>query len=180
MKTQITSFFVALFMLAATGCVVDDGLVGPEGPPGPPGNANVFSFNFSFSLDQAVFNGAVASGQFDVPEITPSVVDGGAVLVYFRDQGTWTALPFTVGVESGDLAAVDYTFTMGYAYDDAFLEVFVEASTDDDIVWDDILTLLPPSYDMKIVVIDGFFAGKKLDVDLRDYEAVKAYFGLKE
>ena len=101
------------------------------------------------------------------------------MLIYFRDQGTWTALPFTVGVESSDLAAVDYTFTMGYAYDDAFLEVFVEASTDDDVVWDDILALLPQSYDMKIVIIDGFFAGKNLNLDLRDYEAVKTYFGLK-
>ena len=44
---------------------------------------------------------------------------------------------------------------------------------------EDILTLLPSSYDMKIVIIDGFFAGKNLDLDLRDYEAVKNYFGLK-
>ena len=115
-----------------------------------------------------------------MPEITASVVDGGAVLVYFRDQSTWTALPFTVGVESSDLAAVDYTFTLGFGYDDGFLEVFVEASTDDDVVWDDILTLLPADYDMKIVIIDGFFVGKTSTLDLRDYEAVKAHFGLKE
>jgi len=177
MRTQITSAFVGLFLLAATGCV--DEAVGPVGPPGPPGNANVIAFNVTFSFDQAVFNGAVASDQFNVPEITPSVVDGGAVLVYFRDQGTWTALPFTVGVESNDLAAVDYTFTMGYGYDDGFLEVFVEASTDDDVVWDDILTLLPPDYEMKVVIIDGFVLGKNLDLDVRDYEAVKAYFNLK-
>ncbi len=177
MKTRITSVFVGLFLLAATGCV--DEAIGPVGPPGPPGNANVIAFNVTFSFDRAVFNGAVASEQFDVPEITPSVVDGGAVLVYFRDQGTWTALPFTVGVESSDLAAVDYTFTMGYAYDDGFLEVFVEASTDDDIVWDDILTLLPAGYEMKVVIIDGFFVGKNSTLDLRDYEAVKAYFGLE-
>ena len=176
MKTQITSLLAGLFLLVAAGC--DEGPVGPPGPPGSPGNANVFSFNFIFSFDAAVFNGAVASQQFDVPEITPSVVDGGAVLLYFRDQGTWTALPFTVGVESNDLAAVDYTFTMGYGYDDSFLEVFVEASTDADVVWDDILTLLPASYDMKIVIIDGFVLGKNLDLDLRDYEAVKTYFGL--
>ena len=178
MKTQITSLLAGLFLLVATGC--DEGIVGPEGPPGPPGNANVFAFNVTFSFDDAVFNGPVASEQFSLPEITPSVVDGGAVLVYFRDQGTWTALPFTVGVESGDLAAVDYTFTMGYAYDDGFLEVFVEASTDDDIVWDDILTLLPTNYEMKIVIIDGFVLGKNLDLDMRDYEAVKTYFGLTD
>lgn len=175
MRSVFTSALVGLFLFVATGC--DEG---PVGPPGPPGNANVISFNFTFSFDQAVFNGAVASEQYDVPEITPSVVDGGAVLIYFRDQGTWTALPFTVGVESADLAAVDYTFTLGFGYDDAFLDVFVEASTDDDVVWDDILTLLPPDYDMKIVIIDGFFLGKNTNLDLSDYEAVSAYFGLKE
>ena len=155
MRSLFTSALVGLFLLAATGC--DEG---PVGPPGPPGNANVISFNFNFSLDEAVFNGPVASEQYNLPEITPSVVDGGAVLVYFRDQSTWTALPFTVGVESSDLAAVDYTFTLGFGYDDGFLEVFVEASSDDDVVWDDILTLLPPDYEMKIVIIDGFFLGK--------------------
>ena len=175
MRSLFTSVLVGLFLFAATGC--DEG---PVGPPGPPGNANVISFNVNFSFDQAVFNGSVASEQYDIPEITASVVDGGAVLVYFRDQSTWTALPFTVGVESSDLAAVDYTFTMGFGYDDGFLEVFVEASTDDDVVWDDILTLLPADYDMKIVIIDGFFVGKTSTLDLRDYEAVKAHFGLKE
>lgn len=175
MRSLFTGALVGLFLFAATGC--DEG---PVGPPGPPGNANVISFNFGFSFDQAVFNGAVASEQYDVPEISPSVVDGGAVLVYFRDQGTWTALPFTIGVESADLAAVDYTFTLGFGYDDGFLEVFVEASTDDDVVWDDILELLPPSYEMKAVIIDGFFLGKNSTLDLRDYEAVKAHFGLKD
>jgi len=178
MKISIACTALGLFMVAAAGC--SDSFVGPTGPPGPPGNANVFSFNFEFALDQAVFNGAVASRQYDAPEISPSVVDGGAVLVYFRDQGTWTALPFTVGVESRDLAAVDYTFSIGYGYDDDFLEVFLEASTDDDVVWDDIVSLLPERYEMKAVIIDGFALGKNSDLDLRDYEAVKAYYGLKE
>ncbi len=173
MKTRSTTLFISVFMLAAAGCAE-----GPVGPPGPPGAANVFSFNLDFSFDRAVYNGAVASEQYDIPEITPFVVDGGAVLVYFRDQGTWTALPFTVGVESNDLAAVDYTFTMGYGFDDGFLEIFLEASTADDVVWDDILNLLPASYDIKVVVIDGF-VGKNTNLDVRDYEAVKAYYGLK-
>ncbi len=175
MKSMLSSALLGLFLLVAAGC--DQG---PVGPPGPPGNANVFSLNFVFSLDDATFNGPVASAQFDVAAITPSVVDNGAVLVYFRDQGTWTALPFTVGVESPDINAVDYTFTLGYGYDDAFLEVFLEASTDDPVVWDDIRAQLPPSYQMKAVIIDGFFLGKNTDLDLRDYEAVKVYFGLKD
>ncbi len=179
MKPKISSLFVALLVFAFAAC--DGGIVGPPGPPGPAGNANVFSLHFTFTPEDATFNGAVASAQFDVPAITPSVVDDGAVLLYFRDQGTWTALPFTVGVESPDLPAVDYTFTFGYGYDDAFLEVFLEASTEDDVVWDEILLdLLPPSYEMKAVIIEGFAFGKNTDLDVRDYEALKAYFGLTD
>ena len=33
---------------------------------------------------------------------------------------------------------------------------------------------------MKAVIIDGFPLGKKPEVDLTDYEAVKAYFGLED
>lgn len=175
MKSFIYTILPALIVLISAGC--DSG---PTGPPGPPGNANVFSVNFDFEPAAAAFNGTVASDQFVVNAITPSVVDHGAVLLYFRDQNTWTALPFTVGIESLTMNAVDYTFTLGYGYDDGLIEVFIEASTDDDVVWDEIVALLPPFYEMKAVIIDGFAFGKKAPVDLRDYEAVKAYYGLKD
>ena len=180
MHAKISSLLVALLFIVSSGC--DDGPVGPPGPPGRDGNANVFSLNFEFVPAEATLNGAVASAQYDVPAITPGVVDDGAVLVYFRDQGTWTALPFTVGVEAlDDPPRVDYTFTFGYGYDDGFLEVFLEASTVDEVVLDEIvLDLLPEFYEMKAVIINGFPLGKNSDVDLRDYEAVKAYFGLDE
>ncbi len=157
------------------GCIE---AVGPVGPSGPPGNANVHAVTISFSLQDAALNGNVASQGYDVPDITPSVVDRGAVLVYFRDQRTWTALPFTVGIESADVVAVDYTFTLGYAYDDGFVEIFVEASTDDEVIWSDIVNLLPEEYIMKVVVIDGFGAARKAGLDPTDFEAVQAFYGL--
>lgn len=88
---------------------------GPAGPPGPPGNANVISFSFTLNPETLRYNGPVASVGYDVPEITPSVVEGGAVLLYFYEQGTWTALPYTFAYESADLPAVDFTVTLGYA-----------------------------------------------------------------
>ena len=77
--------------------------------------------NVVFSLEDATRSGSVASQQFTMPDITRRVVLGGAVLAYFRDQDTWTALPYTIGRESEELIAVDYTFTLGYAYDTGFL-----------------------------------------------------------
>lgn len=178
MRTLILTTMLSVLALVATGC--DEG---PVGPPGPPGNANVFSLSLDFDYNSAAFNGAVASEQFDVDAITPSVVDEGAVLLYYRFADTWTALPYTLAVEApDDPARVDYTATFGYAYDDFFLEVFVEASTDDEVVLDEIgqTELFGGPIALKAVIIDGFPLGKNSPVDVRDYEAVKAYFGLKD
>lgn len=152
-----------------SGCVLEEG-VGPEGPPG---NANVFSLNFDFFVDDATINGTVASVQFDVPDITPLVVDEGAVLLFFRDQGTWTAMPYTFGVESPDLPAVDYTVAFNFGYDDGFLEVFYETSTDAL----DFNSL--PDRTIKAVIIEGFAFGKK-SVDLTDWNVVKALYQLED
>ncbi|HMB90066.1 MAG TPA: hypothetical protein VKP65_04410 [Rhodothermales bacterium] len=178
MKSLLSTFLMGFVLLLASGC--DEG---PVGPPGPPGNANVFSLNFQFDYASAALNGTVVSEQFDVPDITPSVVDDGAVLVYYRFAGTWTALPYTLSVEApDDPPRVDYTATFGYAYDDQFIEVFVEASSDDPVVIQEIseTDLFIEPIEMKAVIIDGFFVGKNSDLDLRDYEAVKAYFNLKD
>lgn len=129
---------------------------------------------FVFSIDDAVFNGDVASAQYEVRGVTPAVVDHGAVLAYFREQGTWTAMPFTIAVESPDLPAVDYTITLGYGYDDRIVEVFYEAST----------TAAPleeqPDRLIKVVILDDLGYARSAKVDLNDYEAVKAHFGLED
>lgn len=171
MKRLLTGGFA--LCLAAMAAACDEGPVGPEGPPGPPGNANVVALDqFTFSMDDAEFNGPVASVGYDASAITESVVDYGVVLLYYREQGTWTAMPYTFADESPTLPAVDYTITLGYAYDDQFLEVFYEASTDE------IDLSTQPDRLIKAVVIDGFPAGK-VAVDLSDYEAVRAYFGFE-
>ena len=172
MKKATTILTFSLLLIGATGCIVEES-VGPMGPQGPPGNANVFTLNFTFSMLDASINGAVASVQYEVPDLIASVVDEGAVLLFFRDQGTWTAMPYTFGVESPDVPAVDYTISMGFGYEVGFLEVFYEASS---TVVD--LTLLPDR-EMKAVVIDGFLIGKK-EIDLTDWETVKSVYGLSD
>lgn len=172
MKNHLLSLLYVLLALGASGCIIEES-VGPEGPMGPPGIANVFSLGFDFYLQDAVVNGAVASVQYQVPDLTASVVGDGAVLMFFRDQGTWTAMPYTFGVESQDLPAVDYTVSLGFGYEVGFLEVFYEASTDAI----DLRQL--PDREMKLVVIDGWYYGKR-SVDLTDWEAVKAAFGLTD
>lgn len=171
MKTRFKHLLPFLSLLVLTsGCIIEES-VGPAGPQGQPGNANVFSHNFLLTMDDASFNGSVASVQFDVPDLNASVVDDGAILVFFRDQGTWTAMPYTFGVESQDLPAVDYTISMGFGYDIGFLEIFYEAST----TAVDLAGL--PDRDIKLVVIDGYAYGKT-NVDLTDWNTVRALYGL--
>lgn len=124
-------------------------------------------------MDDASINGPVASVQFDVPGLDADVVDDGAVLAYFREQDTWTAMPYTFGDESTEFPAVDYTLTLGYAYDIEFLEVFYEASSGEAV---DLASL--PDRTIKAVFIAGLPLSK-VGVDLSDYDAVAAYFGLE-
>ncbi|MBO6576401.1 MAG: hypothetical protein JJ896_16940 [Rhodothermales bacterium] len=153
--------------VAFSGCVFEEsvGPPGPTGPPGPAGNANVFTLNFDFLLADAAFNGDVASVQYDVDDITVNVVDEGAVLLFFRDQGTWTAMPYTFYTPGGNPVSFNFGYEVG------FLEVFYESPSAN-------LANLPDR-EMKAVIIDGFPAFKA-GIDLTDYDAVARYFGLED
>ncbi|MEZ4702050.1 MAG: hypothetical protein R2834_17080 [Rhodothermales bacterium] len=139
-----------------------------------PAGTEIRTAEFVFSMDDAVINGDVASAQYTVRGITPAVVDHGAVIAYFREQGTWTAMPFTIADESPDLPAVDYTITLGFGFDDGMVEVFYEAST----------PAAPleaqPDRLIKVVVLDDLGYVHAANLDLNNYEAVKAHFGLQD
>ena len=176
MKSALASAICLMLFVGLSSCR-DDGPMGPpgnDGPAGPPGNANVQAETFIFSMDDATINGPVASVPYDVPELGSEVVDDGAVLAYFFEQGTWTAMPYTFGEESAEVPAVDYTVTLGYAYDIQFLEIFYEASSE---VAVDLAN--QPDREIKVVFIQGFPLSK-VAVDVSDYEAVATYFGLDE
>ncbi len=138
-------------------------------------SAVIVSFNTDFRMADAAISGSVASVSYDVPDLTGNIVDGGVVLAYFREQNTWTAMPYTYGVDSQDLAAVDYTVSLGYAFDVRTLEVFYEASTDQI----DLAQL--PDRRIKVVLLDATVAlGKNQSVDLSDWEQVKVAYGLSD
>ncbi|MEX0599647.1 MAG: hypothetical protein WD021_01815 [Rhodothermales bacterium] len=160
------STLIVVLLAATMGC-------GDDGPSGPQGNAGIYSETFVFSMLDAQVNGSVASVQFEVPSITPRVVDFGAVLVFFREQGTWTAMPYTFAEESPDLPAVDYTISLGYGFDDHLLEVFYEASTTE------VDLFAQPDREMRMIVLDDLAVGKT-GIDLTDYHAVRAYYRLGE
>ena len=168
MKRLLQLSLVAIFAVAAAGCDGSDPIAG---------DAGIVSVNdFTFNPATGTLNDNVVSQQFTVPAIDLNVVEHGAVLAYFREQGTWTAMPFTYGVESADpeLPAVDYTVTIGYAFEHRLLEVFYEVSAVEAI---DPLDL--PATDIKVVVLQNLAASKN-GPDLRNYEEVARYYGLED
>ena len=155
---------LALCSMFLTGCIVE----------ADDEKTEVRSVEFVFSMGDAVINGDVASAQFSVPAINPAVVDNGAVIAYFREQGTWTAMPFTFAVESPELPAVDYTITMGFGYDDGFVEVFYEASSEAAGLEDQ------PDRLIRAVVIDDLAFPGIANIDLNNYESVKTALQLED
>lgn len=137
-------------------------------------DARVRSINFTFSMRNADINGTVASVQYDVPEITARVSSGGAILAFFREQNTWTAMPYTFAVENPEIPAVDYTITLGYAFEERLLEVFYEASTPEAPL------STQPDRTVKLVIIDADVYSSKQGIDLTDWHQVKAAFGLED
>lgn len=136
--------------------------------------ARVRSIEFTYSMRNADINGSVASVQYDVPEITARVSSGGAILAFFREQNTWTAMPYTFAVENPEIPAVDYTITLGYAFEERLLEVFYEASTPQAPLSSQ------PDRRVKLVIIDADVYSSKQGLDLTSWEAVKAAFDLED
>ena len=137
---------------------------------------------FSLNADDVAFTDFVASIRYGIPQITANVVENGAVLVFIEDlEGTWTALPYSYGIEAVDQPVVDYTVSIGYAYDRQILDVFVEASSSDEVVWNEILSdqLLAATRLIRIVIFNTYIQGKN-SVDLTDYEALRRHYNLPE
>jgi hypothetical protein len=141
----------------------------------------------TFSVDGDEFDVSaddiVGSYQRNVDDLTEDVADGGAVLLYAGDeilfgepQGTWTALPTTIGYDEDSDGLVDITLAFTFSYDiqDLYIDVIASSPIDFEA------TL--PETDFRLVLIPGeFFAGNaQARVDFSDYEAVRQAFALPE
>ena len=173
LRSAVGAVVVLLALATAPGCDSQTGPPGPPGPPGPsgpPGDAAVESFTVDFFVDDAAQNGTVFSQAYDAPEITAGVVQQGMVTAYFREQGTWTAMPYTYGVESPEVPAVDYTVTFGYAYEQGFVELFYEVSNE---------AAFPSLVDREVKVVVLYGSPAAFNVDWSDYSAVAQRFDLE-
>ncbi|PEN05675.1 hypothetical protein CRI93_12250 [Longimonas halophila] len=166
-----------LLAVVLVGCEGPTGPQGPQGPQGPrgPAGALVETFEVEFDVDAATEGeaGLVLFQNYDFPEITESVNNNGFVQAYYlADNDTWTAMPYTFGDESPDINAVDYTLTLGYAWNVGLVQLFYEASAPFALDFARTRTV-------KIVVADGR-AATTAGVEWSDYSSVKQHFDLEE
>ena len=89
-----------LFLILAVGC---EGPVGPQGEqglqgePGPRGPGIITKTVTFANAASTIYNDDYVRGSWLDSEITPTVIDGGAILAFFRfpDSQLWYALPRT-------------------------------------------------------------------------------------
>lgn len=122
--------------------------------------------------------------------LVAAYIDTELVLDVSGTGQTYSALPLTRGYEGqpilidedGDgtpeeIPYVDFTVTYEYSFDnqDFYFDVTSSAPLD----WE---SFLPREIDMRVVTIpaDVYYARAGARIDLRDYEAVKAAFGLPD
>ena len=90
--------------LIITGCGEkgDTGQPGPPGQSGPPGNANVLTINYTINTNQwTAISPSIGPGDegyylynlINIPDITQEIIDYGAVLGYYEDNGFYLPLP---------------------------------------------------------------------------------------
>lgn len=132
-------------------------------------NTDAYITEVQFDVSKATLNGTVLSQQYSVPAIDNSAA---AVLCYFYEQGTWTAMPYTYAVDDAKLQAVSYTISLGHAFSYQTLQVFYESSAAD------VNLRNQPSRRIRVVVLGDYAA--KQNVDFSDYNAVKAAFNLPD
>jgi len=130
------------------------------------GNTNIFSKTLTVYASQWYFVDPSYAVDITVAEINQSIMDNGAVMVYYRNgYGEWQALPNTFPV-TNTYASV-YAFSFGNGY----LSLY---KTDTDL-----LTLPPGDLDVKIVVLSLKSMMENPDINFNNYSEVSSRFNLK-
>ena len=140
------------------GCSKDD-----TGPAGPAGNANVKTYTYSVTNGDWIPDSV--NRKWSADNMFPSSVDfTGAVLLYVQDGSNWAALP-----------RVDNSVSFEYGFDLSTKIMEVQASDAKAAV----MISNPGPMTFKMVTIPVVARQANPNIDLKNYNAVKAAFRLK-
>lgn len=151
---------------------------GPTGPAGQDGNANVDMVNFTFSaasFSMMANNDSLAyTHTFNIPELTLSIVDGGAVLLYIRSASfEWQALP-----------ADDQTWPLAISYQFGPASLTIEISTTTGDAKNDLIQFFggETDYQARLILIPANSSLAKTSASLKklSYDDLKTRLSLPE
>jgi len=162
--------FLAIFaaLVLTTSCRGRDGRDGNDGR-----DANVASSTLTVnSNDWRWDNNTSWRVDIDYDNITPNIIDYGAVLVYMENQNTWRQLPMTFYYSLNGTDGVEYrSSSLEVSSYDKGLSIFWTES-------DFSSQYRPETCRFKIVVIEASIYAARSDVDFSDYDAVRKAFDI--
>ncbi len=160
---------VAALPLALTACDSNNGYRAAD--------VDIYATEFDAALQSAPADGKFRIVEFDVPAITDGVLRAGMVMAYFYDDvsRTWTAMPYTYGIDNSTLQATDFTVTLGFAFKRRTFQVFYESS----IAAADVPAERRANRRIKLVVVGPDLAASKQGLDWTNYAAVAAALNLR-
>jgi hypothetical protein len=164
MKRIMITALLAVTLATITGCA-KDGINGRDGKDGLGGNANLEQFTYTIQSNQWYTRGTFQQPgfqyyhQIDAPEVTQSVMDNGAVMVYIKQSDLFYPLPAITDYET-------YVTTVQFNVYLGMVEVFIEDT--------DFQTQAPGAMTLKVVVFDQLNSLPK-NLDIKNYKQVLAY-----
>ena len=160
MKRFLNAAIVLALLATFTGCIKDNG-------NGPNGNADLEHYTYTVQSNQWFTRGVFGQSgfqyyyQIDIPGITQSVMDYGAVMVYIKRSDLNLFYPLPVITDNdGYVNTIQNNVYLG------MVEIFIEDT--------DFHTEAPGQITFKVVVFDQLKSLPK-SLDINDYKQVEAY-----
>ncbi len=159
----------------ATGATGPRGATGATGPQGPAGTANViYSDWMSFQQSQrdTTIDGTYLKvNHLVAPRLTQTIIDRGVVIVYWRYLTTVVQLPYTSDAGSGTgpskASTINFVPKPGVIYITRYTH-------------DNSASIGFGSIQFRYVLIPGGVSATMGNIDLRDYDAVKAALNIAD
>lgn len=167
---KVAAAAIAMVGMVFTGCSGEDGSEGPAGVSGANGNANVIANTYTkVGTDWSGGNLTI-----DVPQLSKSIADNGSVAVYFTfdslttDTISWEPLPYRF---VGNVGGANTFITMSYGFQIGEVSISARTTSNGGVNFNQ-------ETNYRVVLIPS--NAKMEGVNLDDYEAVKAVYGIKE
>lgn len=198
MKT-IPALFIILFVFVFSSCTGPKGepgpqgatgatgVQGPAGQTGPPGKITFYATEWIKSdnkfwieaYDPAILTTGMSLMDGHISNMTQADLNGGIILVYdtyYEDRSFINALPYDFVFEGNH---VWFSYGASRQNNKSFIDLYATFAKNIDPK-KFFPEIMGENLWYRVIIIPALAGGKLKGVDLKDYNAVKAYLGLKD